>query len=464
MASRKELLDSLKPRYLTKEERIAKKKRKKERLEKKRAAAAAAAAPVVAKEFDKRGQGLIPFDVDGFDEPQVIAPEGKKKKKKRDRPEKSETKDKPSKKGKVPATVAQKISKVISRIDSDAVAEIADKHEKSDRAVSQKLELLGRTYKLTFGGLSSQIKINDKQKVDMLKEFTADQDAIRVTRDPYASHPAITELESMKNSVKLIFKSKTLDHPSDSTRIFVLDDKVFGNDISKVSDEDMQKEFAKQLEVFHEQMDAAIQEYYTEGVAKVEAAWDDILEKSKEKLKEFYDPKIYPDKEQLRERLYVTFEPQPTVLSEEYARLSPKFQQTLKDARLQTYMQGLNMERQAILASALGCILELADRLKAYHRGDQRTVNHTGVLKTVTAITEARNRLFSTGLLDDPKLKSVLDQVDKTLAQYGTDSKTITGALRADPSASKMLRKVMAEAHEGLASHLAASKRRLIGR
>jgi hypothetical protein len=224
---------------------------------------------------------------------------------------------------------------------------------------AERVQAGGRGFKLGFGGLPTQKKLSDKQREKVNKKDKKVVDRmLRQAKSLFDKHPAITAVTSAKGDLEALFHLKTLPFPEPGVRLFMLETADI--DFEKTSEEDIDKNFARQIEAFSAEIREKIADYDT-AVTKLAEKWDDVLKVAKTALDDLYNEDDYPTAEQLPKKLSCRFRPHNAELPREYGHVSPAERQRAMAVIEKQYEEAVEKQEEFVVKLLNSAITEILD-------------------------------------------------------------------------------------------------------
>jgi hypothetical protein len=314
--------------------------------------------------------------------------------------------------------VAKKAKRKRKVITSDTKEEVSP---------GQHLHSVGRGFRIGFSGLSQSRKIDEKNAAKMLKTIDADSEQISISKKLFSKHPSITKVNSAKGKINAFFEFKTLPFPESGVRLLPLD--TSGLDFENMSEIEITKTLAQQMDVFAGEMRGLIHDY-DHAVVDLAKNWPDVLATAKAKLKATFDESQYPDADDVCDMLKCRFEPYNVDLPAEYGYVSPiERQRALAELNLK-FERAAQMQEEACIAAFDGAFDQMLESLTNFQNGTTTRFRNSVIENAFAALEEFTNKTARFGILKGTALADKFAEMKRILTEGGLDKKTLPMTLR----------------------------------
>ena len=312
----------------------------------------------------------------------------------------------------------------------------AEQEDNTVAQVAQALEnitLRGRAYRLSTGMVGEQRSLSEQERAKVLSGDSSDDDNIVTKKHMYdADDPLLKVLRQARGELRDYFRSRTIAHPEPGVRLFVI--RNTDKDWNAMNKEEVEQEFAAQLDAFHQDMLAKIDAYRSGPVAEVVKKFDEVKERARIKLdpKGLYDEAQYPTSDQLWNKLlYVKFFPLPSVLPPEYNRIDPTMRNQVQ-AYVREQMESALAQQLAAVEEGLSQSLDgLVERIEAITSANPGRFYASRITSVTVAIEQYEQTMRSLGISLGESLGDSLKKIRTTLKHAGTDPQSAIKTLRA---------------------------------
>ena len=318
---------------------------------------------------------------------------------------------------------------------ADAVAEA--KAQQENITPAERIRNVSRGFRLSFGGLPTQKKLTDEQRSLVNKEdvdkVAEAQRMLTQAAKLFDKHPAITALNSAKGAVEALFIAKTLPFPEPGVRILIL--KTDHLDFEKMTTEEIEKDFARQLEEFAAEINAALTNYDAK-VRELQLKWPEVLQVAKDALdkvkKGLFNPANYPTAEQLPARLGHAFIPSSIEPPKEYAHVDPVERQRVLQAIEAQFKEACEKQADFVVAMLGNAIDQMIKSLTGYHEDRQTRFANSVIENVFKAFAEFKEKTIKYGILRGDALEAEFNRAIEFMTDGQLNAETLPIALRKD--------------------------------
>lgn len=339
----------------------------------------------------------------------------------------------------------------------------AAEQAKQEVSPAERIQLGGRGFKLGFGGLPTQRKLTEQQRALVNnKEAKVAKRMLRQAVALFDKHDAVTAMNSAKGVVLTLFHEKTLPFPDPGVRLFMLETADI--DFEKMSEDEINANFARQIERFSNEMQEKIDNYHA-AVKKLQGHWADVLKAAEGALEDLYDPGAYPLAEQLPTTLACHFRPVNIELPKEYGFVSPIERQRALAVVEKQFEEAVEKQADFVVKYLHTAIDEMIESVSGYHDGEKKTFRGTKRIENVfKAFKEFKEKTVRYGILSGTALEAEFKRAEQFMREGSHDIDTLPGALKASEGKREDLLEKMTMVRDSVASLAESRKRRRVVR
>jgi len=302
---------------------------------------------------------------------------------------------------------------------------------------ADRIRHISRGYKLGFGSLPSQKKLTDRQQRLVNRDTVRQvEKVLSQSQRLLDNHPARTAVASAKNAVMGLFCARTLPYPDPGIRILIL--KTEHLDFDKMTSDEIDQDFARQMEAFSVEIRAKLADYAV-AVQSLQRQWQDVLDKTREtfqnsNLADLYDPENYPEADELPSILYHVFRPYNIEPPREYLHMSPQERERVLKTIEAQFEQAVQMQAEFVVKLLNSAISDMIDSVSGYHSSDKRSFKNSVVERVFKAFAEFKEKTVKYGILRGDALEHEFKRAIDFMTEGLTDEHTLPGLLRQSPA------------------------------
>lgn len=347
-------------------------------------------------------------------------------------PSKKKLKKKKLKKKKASSAVQQNSAGTVATKPKQLELPLQDQPTPAER-----IRFISRGFKLSFGDLPGQRTLNDQQRKQVNRdEVKRAKSVLAQSRKLFDKHPLITQRNSAKEQVLGLFRSLTQPWPESSARILVL--KTQHLDFSAMSEVEVEKEFASQVDEFSRQINEALATIYQPTVETLQRNWGDVLEVTRQSFVAAGVPDLfvaadYPTAADLPSLLYSNFRPYNIEPHREYSHVSPLERQRVLQQVEAQFRESCEMQAEFVSNLMKQAVDQLVESIGGYHNKQQRSFRNSVISRVFEAFREFREKTIAYGILSEDAISREFYRLERIMTEGGLDAENLPDLLRRSP-------------------------------
>jgi hypothetical protein len=311
------------------------------------------------------------------------------------------------------------------------------------------IQAIARGFRLSKHDMGIIRKLPVEQSIQLAAVVDADPSKLRMQKMLFDRHAALTGKSRAAHAVVKTFDALTLPYPDERIRLLPVHSK---------DTEDQAEEIREFLNVMKECISR-----HTAAVDKVIRDWDDILAKTKLKLRKCFDPADYPDPRHLHRICWIELEPvslevpaylkevDPAAYEEQMVRLKAKFDEAIR------------MQEECIIDSFQSSLQRMMTNLEGLDDGKKkRRFSNAAVTRVFDALEEFQRCSGKYSILKGSKLGTEFDQLRDVMrgATGMRDAKQLIQAVKTNDRVREETREQVGQIFENIQELAEARPRR----
>lgn len=270
------------------------------------------------------------------------------------------------------------------------------------KRAGSRIQAVARGFRLRFTDIGKTKKLEDEHLSRMLENVDTDQDSLRVTKTLYGRNELLRRKASQKGHLLALFKGQTIDFPEKSVRIF----PVVG-ETAEAQEQEVNR--------FIEQIRREIETYRSIG-AELADNWSTVLEESRERLGDLYNPANYPTAEQVRELINATFEPYNFELPDYLKKVNPRAYREAMEELNRKFETAARRHEEALIEGLSSSLDAMKASLEGYHSGEKKTFRRSNLTKVLDVVSRFRTASQQFGLMDSEELNEQINLLESIVS------------------------------------------------